>query len=653
MLLDILATADKSCSSDAAPSQASWQTSTRKIFVGGWSMLLLTLILALSGCTTPTGDVRFIVTYSDGGPARDVTVNLSGRGPGGETDASGELILRDVDVNIYNVVVTHLGGVTEARSVEVLEGQLTVHTIFLPFDPKSLIRPQLSLLTPTASDTIYATVPFEVELLLTGEGQHISQAQVEFWIPATNYSGSLQELNGRWGFSGYLDEPGSFDIIITARTTFPEPVVLRFVVEVQPLPAMQLTLDSTHANGIKLSWTKYYGTRPFRVYSVKRAIFGCSEPTSQYTWETIATITDLNELTFVDTLPPPLSKQVCYQVSSLIDFQDSAVTPIRSYRPKGIHWADMPIAQLLAHPTNPDIAYAREQNGARIAVYNIRTNAREALVELSGQLGPLVIGTAGEGLELFVPSSNGNVYVLDPINLSQKARINTIQGCKAVVPFEDGFLLISDDHLQGNISTYRTYARADGRLLKQSQTRRTPAHFLRVPGANAAIAIPDNYSTTSYYLTFSSSGDILEETSHRNNEGNPFSGFSLAMSPLGDFWLSGGAANLYTVAPIPRFLGRLDYPQNLNPVAFTISHNGKEIYTATEYDDPSTSDPSLGHILVNDYPSRLRKRAIALRGRALTLAVMADGRILTTQQHLGTWYSLTTVLPTALIVVEP
>ncbi len=625
--------------------------------VGCRSSLLAALLgmflFSFVGCNKePQGALSVTVYYDNGVPAEGATVTLSPGKATAITSADGVAEFTSVDAMTYSVTANSLGLEGNA-SVVVFENQRVEILVRMQGNLASVLPAEIELIAPVASDSLYARQNITIVARVTIPGRAPSDFDDITWsIPALDLSGKPSVYEDQVIFSVRAAEAGTYTGSIRVKTDYPEATVLPFTLSVRPEALLELTVDSSTKDGVRLAWNRYRNQFEFEGYKVMRAAAGCDLDDYRTPWEEIALIRDVRTLSYIDTSATPLSRKVCYRivVNRAYSYEEGGMSEVISYVPTGINWLGFVPSQLLGHATNPVLVYATDPKEKRIVLYDLNSGTEKASAQLSGTLTKAVLGDAGAGRELFVGSSNGNVYVLDPNTLARRALISTVQACTGVAVFEDGFLLISDDRQNGNTSSYRTYRRDDGSLIDGSVSKYRPAVLERIPGQRAAIAVETtNDGAPAQYLGFDAAGRFVEQVSGPYPGREAVTPALLQMSPDGRYWITSYNLNLYRADASLGFLGRLD--TDVNYVGgFVIAEDGARIYIS------SATYPANGkesyQLTVSAFPSRLTEKKIRLRCRGSFVALLADGSVATAQGGSTSAFTSESEGP-AMIVVRP
>ena len=262
-------------------------------------------------------------------------------------------------------------------------------------------------------------------------------------------------------------------------------------------------------------------------------------------------------------------------------------------------------------------------------LYDVDRELEIASAQLSGTLGQLVVADGGQGLEVFVPSSNGYVYVLATEDLSERLQINNQIGVNSVAVFEQGFVMVGGLDDQWSDTRFKTYDTGSGQLIDivsstPGYNSTHPCHLRRIPGKLAAIAVDLGLSPpSSYYISVDASGAFIDFEEDQYHGDHPLSGRIFDVAPGGEYFLSANAASVYSANAQMAFRGALDH-SGLNVGDFAFSVASDTIFSAIS---PSYNDETTRGVIVTNYPSRLRDRVIVTAGFCAQVFRMADGRL--------------------------
>ena len=612
--------------------------------------LLLSCAIALSsGCLVDDeaqfvgGDVAVTVTDQRGQPVPGARVYTE---PASRiedlADEFGTVSIRRVTAGTYDVFAEFEGA--RARTVLFVgPGQLASARLQLP-----LALPGGG--NPDGSPRFFITSPEQARTYAAGEAIEFSATASDDATPGTgitirwvsNLDGVLGEgrgdLNGRYVFSRVLSG-GFHQLTATATDGDGDATELRWSVNVAGVAPLRLDAPDPVDDGVRLTW-RPHASRDFRSYTLQRAGGDCAAPGFD-AWRAVATFDRRSDTTYLDASPPPIGEAVCYRlVLATAGDARAAVSEVVTYAPGAEGRVAFVPSALAAHPTQADIVYLVDAVGERVVRYDIGRGEITAEAALSGALGQPTVGAAGQGTEVFVPSDNGNVFVLDAATLARRSVISTVDPVGSVAAFSDGFIVVGGVSAVPREGQLRSYSRSAGTLLGESTTVLGPGRIARVPLARAIVAQSSEAGQASLtYVTLAADGAFVSEATRVAESGGAD---VLAVDPRARYLVAGARANSYDVGPGLGYRGRLDFgTADVWDVAF--SADGDVAYGAIAPGDDGSDRPR--GLLVASLPTRLREGLLVTRGYVRAVARLADGRLATVQVSDDGRAALLAVLP--------
>ena len=594
------------------------------------ALALLSLVLASGfGCRiqdddlVPRGDVAIVVIDQRGAPVPDARVyTLPTSRIEDLTDAFGTVSIRGVESASYDLYA-EFGDAVQRTVLFVGPGQLSTTRLQLP-----LALPGGG--NPDGSPRLFFSAPEQTRTYAAGEAVPFSatasddatpnEAIVIRWV--SNVDGVLGEgtadRDGRLLFERVLT-PGFHQLTVTATDADGDFSELRSSVNVGGVAPIRLEAPDPDEDGVRLRWNRT-PSPDFRAYLLQRGGGDCGAPGFDE-WRTLATLRTAADTAFFDDTPAPASAVACYRlVLQTTADAAAAVSNTVTYAPATPGLLGFRPSAAAAHPTRDMTVYLVDARAQRIVRYAADDATIEADAQLSGGLGQPTLGDAGNGLELFVPSDNGTVFVLDPLSLRLRIVINTVTGAGSVAAFEDGFVVVSGLSDAPAAGQYRSYSRATGQLLASNLRSLAGGALRRVPGQREAVGA--TLAGAAVYFAFDTDGDFVTEASRPGGFETSASPEVLAVAPDGSAFVSSARANGFDVSPQLSFRGRTDFgPRGVLSAGF--SESGNEVYGGLAAGEDVDDAPG---IAVAAFPSRLRKRVIPTRGYVQHLVRLADGR---------------------------
>ena len=614
---------------------------------------LLALALA-AGCRVDDeaqfvgGDVAVVVSDLRGEPVPGARVYTEPTSRIEDvTDEFGTVSLRRVAAGTYDVFA-ELEGARARTVANVGPGQLATVRLRLP-----VALPGGG--NPDGSPQFFISAPEQARTYAAGEAIEFSATATDDATPGTeivirwtsNLDGVLGEgrgdVNGRYTFSRVLSG-GFHQLTATATDADGDATELRWSVHVAGVAPLRLSAPEVDDDGgVRLTWRRHPG-REFRAYVLERAGGDCAAPGFD-DWRAVATLDRATDTTYVDDAPPPIGAAVCYRLRLATGADPRAtVSEVVTYAPDAAGLLAFAPAALAAHPTDAGVVYLVDATAERLVRYDLTAGAITATAALSGRLGTPVVADGGSGTEVFVPSDNANVFVLDPATLERRAVVNTVFPVGSVAVYPEGFLVVGGLTDFARAGQFRSYRRADGALVAEASSPLGPGRVARVPGALAAVAVSRTGGRDlATYFGLGADGAFVTEETDVDGVPGAVSAEVLAVDPRGLTFVSSTRAHSFGASAGLPFRGRLDIGDaRLADVAF--SADGALAYGAIARGGDADPPPPPG-VLVAEVDSRLRRGFLPTRGYVRAVARLADGRLAAAQVSDDDRAGLIAVLP--------
>ena len=366
-------------------------------------------------------------------------------------------------------------------------------------------------------------------------------------------------------------------------------------IEVITLFPTQIELaEPTIENGnVQLEWT-HSNDASFNKYEICRS----TDSSNVQQGDLIATLTDPELKSFTDSLPP-LVKNLYYQIfvtnvnlysrGSNIENVKNPAGPILEFVPY----------DALIHPNQP-ILYLLNRDVSEIIIINY--SEMEVVLEkrFNGNIGYMDIGDNGDGIELYLPNSDGWVYIYDPENLNQVGSIKTGRGNTCVVTDERGHLFVT-----GNQPGIQTFNRSNGLLIDTGGFIDDSERLRLIRATFDIIAITTNvYPIDMNYYRFDENASFIEYFDDSQHGSYPLDSRIYRVSLNSEFVLTSSSGAAYKADNTMEYLGQIQRG-SLYFSDYAFSDDGNTIYAATS---------NFNSIQVANYPDLTRSNQIFTRG---------------------------------------
>ncbi len=566
---------------------------------------VLACIMLLGGCKKEidpkitTGDL-FVTVYSYEGynqvPAKNVNVFTKPQSVQGVTDEFGSVLLKGITPGSYEVFASQSGFGSGKSVIEIRRDSLAKLFISIVKGVTTTIAPEIKLILPALPAAYSPNDPINFSADITDQDTDPKDITVK-WESSLDgiFQTSSPDAKGNVAFNKTLSK-GQHTIIITATdkdgysssftfalsTTAPKPITLTSAVKKDAV--------------IALAWTKYAGD-DFRSYEIYR-----SEDENSSKETLVGMVDNVNTMAYTDSLAP-FATQVFYYVRVITSTESSRNSnSIKVDNPAGAVFLFNP-EDVVMHPTQNRF-YAVDKGSGKLRMINADTFTEAGSVTLQGTPGYIDIGDNGFGLEVYVPSSDGWIYIYDAEKLTLKKSINTGLPTPCVVTNGSGYITASVVPSPWWEKPVRTYSRATG--INISGNGDHDGDRLRyVPGQQKIISISRSVSPIDMeYFELNAKGEILlhvDDTPHGDYPLNPD---IFRISKSGDYAVTGAEGAVYLTAKSMEYKGMIQRG-SLTFSDFAFSDDGKTIYAATQ---------NRKSIQIAHYPQLTRDNEILLRG---------------------------------------
>ncbi|MCB0804928.1 MAG: carboxypeptidase regulatory-like domain-containing protein [Bacteroidales bacterium] len=366
-------------------------------------------------------------------------------------------------------------------------------------------------------------------------------------------------------------------------------------------PDSNLTItlfEPIKANGrITLTWSKFTSIG-FQKYQICRSVEGCFE---EYL-EVIGENNDVHDTTFVDD-NPPIEYQACYAIKAVDNSYEEYLSNFYSVEyPSGILFSFVP-DDMLKHPSEPFV-YLVSDAALKLVKYDYMNGTVLTETSLSGNIGFCDIGDNGFGVEIYVPTNEGKVYVYDAEDLSLTTIISTELAATCAVIDGLGNVIVSVVPSPWWEEPIRTYRRENGMNI-DGAGERDYERLKRIGNSSEFISISQGVSPTDMnHYKFSETGLFLERNDDPYHGDYSLNATIFRISDNGEYIITSYNGSVYLANSNMLYQGNLQNG-NLSFSDFAFSDDASIIYAATS----NRKSIQIGH-----YPSLIRDDEILLSG---------------------------------------
>ncbi|WP_353722961.1 hypothetical protein [Dyadobacter sp. 676] len=567
--------------------------------------MLAACVMLLGSCKkevdpkVTTGDL-FVTVYSSEGynqvPAKNVNVFTKPQSIQGVTDEFGSVLLKGITPGSYEVFASQSGFGSGKSVVEIRRDSLVKVFINIVKGVTTAIAPEIKLILPALPAAYSPNDQINFSADITDQDTSPNDITVK-WESSLDgvFHTSSPDQKGNVAFTKGLSK-GQHSITVTATDKDQYSSTFTFALSTTAPKPVTLTSAVKKESNIALAWTKYVGD-DFRSYEIYR-----SEAENSSNETLVATIDNINTLTMVDSLAP-FSTQIFYYLRVVTKTESSRNSnSIKVDNPAGSVFLFNP-EDVVMHPTLNRF-YAVDKGAGKLRMINIDTFEETGSITLQGTPGFIDVGDNGFGMEVYVPSSDGWIYVYDADKLTLKKSINTGLPTPCVVTNGSGYLAASVTPSPWWEQPVRTYSRATG--INIGGNGGFEGDRLRfVPGQQKIISISRSVSPIDMeYFELNAKGEILLHVDDTQHGDYPLNPNIFRISRSGDYLVTGGEGAVYLTTKAMEYKGMIQRG-SLMFSDFAFSDDGKTIYAATQ---------NRKSIQIAHYPQLTRDNEILLRG---------------------------------------
>lgn len=460
-----------------------------------------------------------------------------------KTDAFGQVRFSEIDKSEYSIY-TFMPDIGSAKKIVSISDEFT--SIELNITEGVHIEPEISI-TPLPLEN-YGFAPGEN---ITIEGNAINPIAPDETLLITWDSDKDGIL-----YEGQVNDEGKTVLqtnqlspnvhIITLKATNSLGVSSTKQIEINTLsPSIpELSLENENDFDTKLSWNNL-GTDVSNI-DIYRSIYPDSFGT------VITSIEDVDSNNYTDILTPYGDTISYYIVVTNQAGYSRKSNIVTTNGPKSFN---INAENAVFHPTEPYV-YIKSNNNI-ITILNYET--QEILLEkdLGGVIGNFTIGDNGYGLELYMPNSDGWVYIYDPLTLEEKASINVGASAVSVETNNNGFIIVSSDDSDYTYEENRIFDRSTLNYI-DSDGDFHKGILKILPSNNELISISVNISPIDMdYYQFDDEGFFTSHSNDRYHGDHPLDPYIFKIAPANNFLITSKEGAVYSADSNMEYLGVL------------------------------------------------------------------------------------------------
>lgn len=565
-------------------------------------LLLIIISLLFQTCkkdeVLEVGDVTVLVLLNGYAPVENAVVYTNASTLQGKTDLFGSVLLKGISVGSYEIFATLNGVGSGKATVNVKSGELTSVTINIIRGIEVNIAPRITLLLPSSPAEFYQGENITFSADIKDDKTPPAGITVKW---ESNLDGALYESSpdsqGNVKFSTAKLSRGHHQITVTAKNSAGHSDKLVFPLSTTALKGIKLNTAVVNQGNVELEWERYSGS-DFLLYEVYRTSGECGVENP----ELIASFTTINSVKYIDNRVP-FEYQVCYFVKIITtDNQEKSSNELKINSPAG-HIFSIDPNDMLKHPTSSTLFFI-DKGSQKLIKYDYSLSKVVQETRLQGNVGFCDIGDNGYGVEIYVPSSDGWIYVYNAENLDLVTTINTGLPNTSVVTNGKGIVIVGLKPSPWWEKPIRTYKRSNG--LHIDGNGGFDGDRLRIiPGKNETISISTSVSPIDMeYMKYDDNGNVLSHVDDTYHGDHPLNPNIFRVANNGEYSITGVEGAVYTANSSMQYRGMLQRG-SLEYADFAFSDDGSIIYAATS----NRKSVQIGH-----YPSLQRSDEILTRG---------------------------------------
>jgi len=541
--------------------------------------LLIALSLLCAGCnkTVPplesNGDIYVYVQSS--GPASGANVFTVPATVQGVTDNFGTVLLRGIKPGSYEVYAQHAQLGSGKTVLRVISDSLSHINIQLVGGTTVGFVPSIVMTLPG----LPATFRFNEKVVFSLEVKDDESTGADIKVVITSdLDGKLYEghpdASDHISFETTSLSRGIHHITITATDKDNYSTVKTF--ELSTNAPGDIVLESAIASfgKVSLKWSKY-SDPDFLRYEIYRS------PDADQMGQLISSFSKTDSVTFADKTPPMVSEMYYYVkvLNTGDNFRNS--NRIRVSYPGGkIYFYSATDA--VHHPSEP-ILFILDNAGNKLRAINYETNTEISSTTIQGTAGRMDIADNGFGLEIYLPSSDGNIYVYDAATLNLVKTINVGLPVKCVVTNGHGYVAASLTPSPWWEQPVRTYSRSTGiNISGNTGSNVFEANILRmIPNSDKFISISTSVSPVDMdYFELSNTGMITSHADDSYHGDHPLDPYIFRISGNGEYLVTDKTGVVYSASQTMIYKGIIERGA-LYFSDYVFSNDGSTIYAGT------------------------------------------------------------------------
>lgn len=569
-------------------------------------ILLVSLVLIFIGCKSneiipEQGSLLVSVKDQYGRIISDADITGNPAVPQVKTDNLGSVLIKNLNIGVYELIANKDQYGSGKSAAVVKKDDITSVNINLVYGVFASFAPIVKIAFPVQPANYALDESILFKAYVTDNDTPLESLIIKW---ESNVDGVINESkadkDGITTFSTSKLSANNHLIRITVKDQTGNIGKDSILVSTLSPKEIKLEMPIKTEGNVVLNWSKSTES-DFKEYRIYRANENCDELSKAL----IGVVQDATKNTFTDTRASFTTKS-CY-------FVEVITNALRSRRsnqqqvdyPAGIFFDYSP-KDVVIHPTKPWLFLSKYDLSA-VIVYDYESAKVISEISTPKHSGYLCIGNNGNGINLYVPSSNNTVNIFDATTFELKKTLETVSPAADVAISGTGTVFVTMNNQWTN--PIASFVEKTGTVLGGSTGYAClygGARLRKIPNQNALMTISTNISPIDMDMIFyDSQGNITgckDDSQHGDYALDPN---IFCISPKGNYVLTSVSGSAYLANESMKYLGSLKSGDGLSYSDFAFNSDGSVFYGATS---------NRQSIQIGKYPDLTRYDEILSRG---------------------------------------
>jgi len=320
------------------------------------------------------------------------------------------------------------------------------------------------------------------------------------------------------------------------------------ITEVKIIPknskSISLTVDTINDSTLVLKWSKYIGN-DFISYSLNRISRIFKDGSFVNSPESLKIFTDADSLTYLEQ-NMKFATNISYFITVNTDSSKNSITSNVDYI-RTDTYSQAPFTDVLID-RQQKVLYLIDEYGGNISIYNYITNKLINRINLKETIGYSALGTFEGTHELYIPTADGWLYIMDAVSLILKDKIYVGggEGLGSVVSDRGKLFVSTSDKSYSSFNeskAIKIYDRKSKKLLARTgllyYTRLVPLENTELEFIDIALS-PSNLK----YYKLDSEGGLI--TVYNHNHSGSINPHIIRSFPDGKKFITSTSGSIFT-----------------------------------------------------------------------------------------------------------